>query len=477
MAQRIKILPYAPFHGREAEGWLEFLEQCRLSAMEEKRAKTASLSLPLPWADPLAALETLHQPQDMHFYMERPPREEALAGTGSAAIKTYDGPRRFHYARRFADSVLKNIIATGEMPPPFNGPLFFAAFTFFDRIEADTAFSPATVFLPRLHIAASQGQATLTLNANIAPGDDVGQTAETWWKLYQTLAGNREEHPPKSRRAPKNSITTEDAAWEKDYENAARKVLRRIEQGEYEKIFLARAMDCEAGRLLRPFHTLHRLRDAFPSCCVFSVNNGRRQNFIGASPHILARLRQGRLETEAAGAAAPRSVTPLEDAARGRELYAGDAERRDLEISAGSIRRRLHLLNIAPKTAGRPRLRRLPHLQRLFLPVEADIPETVHLLGIAASLHPAPSAGGVRREAALPDIRRFEGFDRGMFTGAAGWFNCRGEGEFVTATQSAMVTGRRARIYSGAGITAGTSPEKAVEETRLQFRPILEHLV
>ena len=53
----------------------------------------------------------------------------------------------------------------------------------------------------------------------------------------------------------------------------------------------------------------------------------------------------------------------------------------------------------------------------------------------------------------------------------------RGGGEFFVGIRSALVDGATARIYAGAGIVAGSTPEKEFSETELKFKAMLEALL
>ena len=58
-----------------------------------------------------------------------------------------------------------------------------------------------------------------------------------------------------------------------------------------------------------------------------------------------------------------------------------------------------------------------------------------------------------------------------------GWIDHRGGGEVCVGIRSALIDGGRARVYAGAGIVAGSEPEKEFAETELKFRALLEALL
>ena len=101
----------------------------------------------------------------------------------------------------------------------------------------------------------------------------------------------------------------------------------------------------------------------------------------------------------------------------------------------------------------------------------------MRLLDALAQLHPTPAVGGTPREPAVARIRELEGFPRGLYAGALGWINSRGGGEFFVGLRSALIQGATARLYAGAGIVAGSSPDREYAETELKFRAMQDALL
>jgi menaquinone-specific isochorismate synthase len=92
-------------------------------------------------------------------------------------------------------------------------------------------------------------------------------------------------------------------------------------------------------------------------------------------------------------------------------------------------------------------------------------------------LHPTPAVGGSPADVAVPLIAQLEAFPRGLYGGALGWIDSHGGGEFVVGLRSALVDGSRARMYAGAGIVAGSSPEREFAETELKFEAMQDALL
>ena len=239
---------------------------------------------------------------------------------------------------------------------------------------------------------------------------------------------------------------------------------------------LARRKELTAAASLHPLQVLNGLRQRFPDCYAFSFANGRGQSFIGASPERLVRVEDGAMLTEALAGSAPRGRSASEDASLGDALLHSDKDLREHWIVLDSILRRLSPLGMEPEAAAKPGLRRLANVQHLQTPVRGRLPEGVRLLNVLARLHPTPAVGAVPR-AACAFIRRLEAFPRGLYGGPLGWIDPRGGGEFFVGIRSALVDGAHARLYAGAGIVAGSEPEKEFAETELKFRALLEAML
>jgi menaquinone-specific isochorismate synthase len=79
-------------------------------------------------------------------------------------------------------------------------------------------------------------------------------------------------------------------------------------------------------------------------------------------------------------------------------------------------------------------------------------------------------------ETALGFIEAAEPVGRGWYAGAVGWFDGEGDGELAVALRSAVSDGSRTRLYAGAGIVAGSDPDREWQETELKFLPMMEAL-
>lgn len=260
------------------------------------------------------------------------------------------------------------------------------------------------------------------------------------------------------------------------YRDAVRKGLELIASGEMRKIVLARAKEVVTENRIHPLKLLNDLRQRFPDCYAFSIGDGCGRSFIGASPERLVRVSRGSLETEALAGSIRRGSGASEDAALGASLLRSEKDLREHALVLDSMARRLAPLGVKVDTGMRPGLKKLANVQHLCTPVRSPMPAGCRLLDVVAVLHPTPAVGGTPRERAVARIAEIEATPRGLYAGALGWVNARGGGEFFVGIRSALVDGRTARIFAGAGIVAGSVPEQEFSETELKFRALEDAL-
>jgi menaquinone-specific isochorismate synthase len=467
------ILPINPAANANPEALRAFLEQCRSAAARAGRAKLVSISIAVDALDPLAVLESIFEPGEPHFYAERPDIGSAIAGAETAAAFESTGPGRFEAVQRWIDGMLQDTIAVGDVSAPFGGPHFFTGFAFADEVEAGEPFAAARVFVPRWQVARAGAVTTAVANFLVPPDADLNALAERVWRAHRKFGGFRYRETPLTEPSAEAIFQVWEAG---DYRAVVAKAVAMIEAGEFTKIVLARAQEFGSDQPLHPLRVLNGLRQRFPDCYAFSLANGRGQSFIGASPERLVRVSKGVLETEALAGSIRRGAGASEDAALAGTLLRSEKDRREHQHVLAAITARLEHLGLAPEYAAEPGLRRLANVQHLHTPIRAALPENVRLLAVLAALHPTPAVGGSPLAAAVAAIRGLENFPRGLYAGAIGWSNARGGGEFFVGLRSALVDGGMARVYAGAGIVAGSTPEKEFAETELKFKAMLEAL-
>ncbi len=473
------ILPLNPADNASPDALAAFLRECQAAAVRAGRPRLVSISVAVPALDPLAVLESIFEPAEPHFYVERPSATTAIAGAEVALAFEATGPDRFAAVQAWVRGVLDDAIAVGDVQAPFGGPHFFGAFAFAAATEPGEPFPAAFVFVPRWQVGLAGATTTAVANLVVTPDAPLEPLVERVWRAHRKFRNfdyGAGRDPTAGADGSRPVDATEGVTRREvgDYRGAVRAALADIAVGELRKVVLARAQEIVAPRGFHPLRMLNGLRERFPDCYAFSVSRGAATSFIGASPERLVRVNAGRLETEALAGSAPRGASATDDAAMAAALLRSDKDLREQREVLEDIIARLERLGCSPTYTPVPQVRRLANVQHLLTSISAPLPPGLGLLEVVGAMHPTPAVGGQPREAALPRIRTLEGFPRGLYAGALGWINARGDGEFFVGIRSALVSGPQARVYAGAGIVAGSDPEKEFAETELKFRAMLD---
>lgn len=477
MLAEMQIIPSNMLPERDKSALRSFLEGCKETARTKAHFQIASISLAVKHISPLAVLQSIYEPDALHFYMERAVDEEAIAGAEAVVEARFSGSDRFAKVQAFVDEVLDNTIVVGDLEGLFTGPHFFTAFTFDDTVAVDSSFAPATIFLPRWQVSCAEGNYGAVANVRIDVDTDIDHLVARIWGAYQKFSSfdylaalSETEFSARPKIIERAELSS------KKYLQAVVEALSEINAGAYEKIVLARGIKLIAEENWRPLDTLNHLRERFSGCFTFSFGGGQDRSFIGASPERLLRIRDGRLMTEAIAGSSSRGLTAREDAKLARDLLESEKDLREHACVRDSILRRLHSVSIDGHADATPGLLQLANVQHLRTAIEAEIGNRIPLLKVLQEMHPTPAVGGTPREDAVPRIRDLEQIDRGLYSGAVGWLNHLNEGEMIVCLRSALIQGKIAQLYAGAGIIEGSVPEKEMQETELKLNALLQAL-
>ncbi|NEQ69064.1 MAG: isochorismate synthase, partial [Symploca sp. SIO2D2] len=274
---------------------------------------------------------------------------------------------------------------------------------------------------------------------------------------------------------------------EASFKSSVISALKSIHTHQLSKIVLANAIDVVSPRQFKLVNSLDSLRQNYPDCYIFSISNGKGQNFIGASPECLVSIQNRQLVTDAIAGSAPRGKTAAEDADLAHRLLCSEKERREHRFVLDFIIKCLSELGLNPQVELTNQLLQLSNIQHLWTPIKAQLLKDIHPLEIVAKLHPTPAVAGVPTKMAQEQILALETFDRSLYAAPLGWVDYQGNCEFIVGIRSALIESTqplseswqtcRARLYAGAGIVAGSDPNKELAEIQLKFQALLKTLL
>ena len=469
------------------------LEAARDEFLRSFRSQIVRLTFEIPALDPLEVFAEFSQADCLSFYFEKPDRRSAIAAFDRTVSLAVAGSDRFTKTKAFARKIHGLLRASDRVYGRAEGdrsaltrsiPSLLCAFPFLDEPrDLGSPFGEALIFLPRWQVVrrtTPQGPiTTFTANAWVDGCTDLDQLCGELWQPLDRLLQWRSSSTSLSARTARYQSSGWELAAPDDpaFLAAARSALKDIADRQFCKVVLARAIDWQAPEPLDPALLLHNLRHRHPGCYTFAVGNDRGQTFLGASPECLVAIDHGRIATEALAGSAPRGTTPELDRIWGDRLLNNPKELHEHRLVADFIADRLAQLGAHPKVAVKPGLRKLSNIQHLQTPICGRLPRNVDPLDVVAALHPTPAVAGLSRSAAIAAIDRYEPFERSLYTGAIGWLDPMGNAEFAVGIRSALIQGDRARLFAGAGIVAGSDPERELAEIQLKLQALWAALI
>lgn len=219
-----------------------------------------------------------------------------------------------------------------------------------------------------------------------------------------------------------------------------------------------------------------------PSIAVFSTllpaeADAPRPLLVGATPELLVSKKGGEVVSHPLAGSARRYGDPGTDRRSAAGLERSEKDRREHQAVVDAVFDALspycRELN-APEGTTLRSTASMWHLGTRIVGKlrDADTP----VAELACALHPTPAVCGLPRNRAAEVIGRLEGYDRGFYAGAVGWADEKGDGEWYVSIRSARLAGKRATLYAGAGIVAGSDPAGETDETSAKFVALLSAL-
>ena len=260
------------------------------------------------------------------------------------------------------------------------------------------------------------------------------------------------------------------------YESEVRKAKEAIAAGEAIQIVVARRQTFEhpvvdgapgqPGVKLDEVSIYRALRRVNPSPYLFFV---RMPEFsvVGASPELLVRVEGDRMTTHPIAGTRPRGATPAEDDALAYDLQRDPKERAEHVMLVDLGRNDLGRVARAGTVAVTKymEVERYSHVLHLVSNVEARLKPGCDSLDALRSIFPAGTLSGAPKVRAMQLIAEAEGERRGLYGGAVGYLGYDGNLDTAITIRSAVLKDDRIHLTVGAGIVAGSVPEREFEET------------
>lgn len=249
-----------------------------------------------------------------------------------------------------------------------------------------------------------------------------------------------------------------------EFEEAVRRVKDYIVAGDVIQVVLSQKFSGEVSG--DDFALYRNLRSVNPSPYMFYLNFGEIK-LVGASPEVLVRLTDGKIELRPLAGTRPRGVDPEADQALERELLADPKERAEHIMLVDLGRNDVGKVAV-PGSVTVPQLmevERFSHVMHIVSRVEGLLKPNMDSFDLFMSAFPAGTVSGAPKIRAMEIISELEPSPRGPYAGAVGYFAFDGNMDFCITIRTITIVKGRLSIQAGAGIVADSSPEGEYEET------------
>lgn len=264
-----------------------------------------------------------------------------------------------------------------------------------------------------------------------------------------------------------------------EYERAVTRAVSALRRGDLRKVVLARTLEVATEHPVDVPALLENLvadnADGYTYAVDLPAVGGLPRTLVGASPELLL-SRSGLVVTAnpLAGTLA-RHPDPAQDRAAAAALLASAKDHAEHAVVVEAVVAALRPFCRRVHVAAEPSLVRTPAVWHLSTMITAKLVDPdISALRLACALHPTPAVCGTPLARARQAIAELEPFDRGFYSGAVGWCDASGDGQWVVAIRCAEVVDRSMRLFSGAGIMPASQPSLELAETTAKFRTLLK---
>jgi len=266
--------------------------------------------------------------------------------------------------------------------------------------------------------------------------------------------------------------------WSTDFDREAfvatvARAKEHILAGDIFQVVLSRRLTADIT--CDPFAVYRALRILNPSPYLFFVEMGEHV-LAGASPEFLVRKQGDVVQTLPIAGTRKRGRTQAEDEALEAELKADPKERAEhqmlVDLGRNDIGRVSQFGTV--EVVEHAIVQRFSHVMHLVSRVRGRMrPELGALDALFATL-PAGTLSGAPKVRAMQIIEDFEPTARGIYGGAIGYLDYRGDLDVCIAIRTAVFHGGRVHVQAGAGIVYDSVPDLEFDETTNKARALIE---
>ena len=258
------------------------------------------------------------------------------------------------------------------------------------------------------------------------------------------------------------------------YREAVLAAKEHIAAGDIFQVVLSRQHTVDCG--IDPFTVYRALRMVNPSPYMYFLKDGDAA-VAGASPEMLVRVEGKRVETRPIAGTRARHDGGNDDAIA-RELLADEKERAEhlmlVDLGRNDLGRVCRFGSV--QVAELMKVEHYSHVAHIVSSVVGELEDGKDALDALAATFPAGTLSGAPKIRAMQIIDELEPRARGLYGGALGYLDLRGNLDFCIAIRTLLLKAGKATLQTGAGIVADSDPRSEERETEAKAQALFEAL-
>jgi anthranilate synthase component 1 len=285
--------------------------------------------------------------------------------------------------------------------------------------------------------------------------------------LQQSVAaeiGVARLHGPIRHVTPKNQFCT-----------SVERLRQYIIDGDIFQVVLSQRLEQEAT--VNPFDLYRSLRVINPSPYMYFLQC-KDFSIIGASPEMLVRVDEGKVETRPIAGTRRRGKTREEDDQLEKELRNDPKERAEhlmlVDLGRNDLGRICSYGSVAVEEY--MSVEKYSHVMHLVTSVKGKLRSDLTQIDALFSCFPAGTLSGAPKIRAMEIIAELEQLRRSVYGGAVAYIDFSGNLDSCIAIRTVVMRGSVLRFQAGAGIVYDSKPEREFEETMEKLRANLKAL-
>jgi anthranilate synthase component 1 len=317
--------------------------------------------------------------------------------------------------------------------------------------------------------------ALLVRMVEVDPGDDAGaRWREAAAALDALVARLREPLPAEPRRAPVRApMDVRASVTREQFHDAVKRAKEHIEAGDIFQVVLSQRLRLPLQ--VDPFTIYRHLRSINPSPYLFFLRC-EGPVLIGASPELLVRLENGRIDSRPIAGTRRRGRTPEEDVELERELLADPKERAEhvmlVDLARNDVGRVAETGSVQVSELGV--IERYSHVMHIVSNVQGRLRDGCDWLDVLRATFPAGTLSGAPKVRAMEIIDELETERRGPYGGCVGYVDYAGNMDTAITIRTLVVQGDEILLQAGAGIVADSDPELEHKECQNKARALIQ---